>query len=320
METHEMRYPGLGRTVLGSALLMLLGAGCANDVTTPRTLSSPGFDRAVSGPVGSVVYDNIPKPLPPNVPSQGFQCCQTAEFGDYVRLAGTARRPLSATVLMSDWAKHSEYPLLDNTGFTHPITLNLYAVDNSSGTPALGALLGTVTQSFLIPWRPEADPSCSGGTAWKANDGKCYNGFAFTIKFDLTSLALTLPDNVIFGVAYNTNTWGYHPIGASGPYESLNVGLAGNSPYVGTDVEPDAVFWNTLYAPNYTDLGAGGVGKFRRDTGWTGSSPAVSITTVFPTPTNANSCKDGGWQSLGRADYNTFKNQGDCVQYVNTNK
>lgn len=37
-------------------------------------------------------------------------------------------------------------------------------------------------------------------------------------------------------------------------------------------------------------------------------------------PTNKNQCKDGGWMTLVRADGSTFKNQGDCIQYVNTGK
>ncbi|MCO6451160.1 MAG: hypothetical protein J5I90_10280 [Caldilineales bacterium] len=37
-------------------------------------------------------------------------------------------------------------------------------------------------------------------------------------------------------------------------------------------------------------------------------------------PTGKNDCKSGGWQLLTRADGSTFKNQGDCIQYVNTGK
>ena len=33
-----------------------------------------------------------------------------------------------------------------------------------------------------------------------------------------------------------------------------------------------------------------------------------------------NNCKNGGWKDLERADGSTFKNQGDCIQYVNTGK
>jgi len=33
-----------------------------------------------------------------------------------------------------------------------------------------------------------------------------------------------------------------------------------------------------------------------------------------------NNCKSGGWKDLERADGSSFKNQGDCIQYVNTGK
>jgi hypothetical protein len=35
---------------------------------------------------------------------------------------------------------------------------------------------------------------------------------------------------------------------------------------------------------------------------------------------SVNACKNDGWQQLTRADGTTFKNQGDCIQYVNTGK
>lgn len=268
---------------------------------------------------GTAVYNNIPNPLPPNYPSLGFQATQTAEFGDYVLLGGTHRRAGSATVAMSNWALNSTYPTMSAAGFNHPITLNIYTVDHSGPNPALGTLLGSVTQTFLIPWRPEADPTCPGGTAWRAGNGNCYNGFAFTIKFDLRGLALTLPNEVIVGVAYNTNTWGYNPIGLPGPYESLNVGLAVIPAYVGLDVESDALFWNTSTAAWYSDGGIGGVGIFRRDDVWTPYSPAFQIA-AYTIATNKDACKNGGWQTLSRADGSPFKNQGDCIQYVNTGK
>lgn len=37
-------------------------------------------------------------------------------------------------------------------------------------------------------------------------------------------------------------------------------------------------------------------------------------------PDAASACKNDGWQQLTRADGTTFKNQGDCIQYVNTGK
>ncbi len=41
---------------------------------------------------------------------------------------------------------------------------------------------------------------------------------------------------------------------------------------------------------------------------------------ILPVATSADGCKQSGWQSLRRADFIGFKNQGDCIQYVNTGK
>lgn len=302
---------------------LALTAACASEPTAPD-IGAPRSSHVVVQSSGTVVYNNIPSPQPGNVPSQGFQCCQTSELGDHVALAGTARRAHSATVLMSSWSLNSNYPTMSAAGYTHPITLNIYNVNSSGPTPALGTLLGTATQTFLIPWRPVADPTCPGGTAWRSGSGTCYNGYAFTIEFDLRALALTLPDEFIFGVAFNTNSWGYQPIGQPGPYESLNVGTAnvagvGVPPSVGVDVEPDAAFWNTGVAAWYSDGGAAGFNIFRRDTNWLGYSPAAQFN-AFTVAASANDCKNDGWQSLSRADASGFKNQGDCVSYTKNGK
>ena len=37
-------------------------------------------------------------------------------------------------------------------------------------------------------------------------------------------------------------------------------------------------------------------------------------------PTNKDQCKNDGWKTRVRGDGTTFKNQGDCIQYVNTGK
>jgi hypothetical protein len=40
----------------------------------------------------------------------------------------------------------------------------------------------------------------------------------------------------------------------------------------------------------------------------------------YAVATDKDACKNGGWQTLKRADGSSFKNQGDCIQYVNTGK
>lgn len=229
----------------------------------------------------SIVYDSAPNPLPPNVPSLGYQATQTAEFGDLIQLAGTNRSLSRVTLVMSDWALAADYPAFPGSSgptWNHPLTLNLYSVDNSGANPAPGALIATRTQTFAIPWRPPADPTCPGGTAWRAGDGNCYSGLAFTVAFDFTGTVL--PNQIIYGVAYNTQTWGYAPIGTPGPYVSLNFGLASVPPSVGSNPFPDTAYWNTQTPGNYADGGAGGVGIFRRDTAWTPFSGAITFETT----------------------------------------
>jgi hypothetical protein len=46
-----------------------------------------------------------------------------------------------------------------------------------------------------------------------------------------------------------------------------------------------------------------------------------SVYTFEPSvPADAAACRNGGWESRTRADFTPFKNQGDCIQYVNTGK
>jgi hypothetical protein len=41
---------------------------------------------------------------------------------------------------------------------------------------------------------------------------------------------------------------------------------------------------------------------------------------TYDQPANKDECKKDGWKDLTREDGSTFKNQGDCIQYVNTGK
>jgi hypothetical protein len=232
---------------------------------------------------GTFAYDSIRSPLPGNVPSQPFQAQQTAEFGDDIQLAGSDRYLSTVTVTMSAWAKHSDwtvdYP--SNTGFDHPITLNVYKVDTSGANPELGSLITTTTQTITVPWRPEADPTCATPSAWRQDATHCYNGLAFNATFTLAA-PVKVPGRIILGIAYNTQSWGETPIGVDGPYNSLNVGLndvAG--PTAGTDSEPDAVFWKTATHSYYSDSYPNtSPDAFRRDTVWAPYVPMFQVTTL----------------------------------------
>jgi hypothetical protein len=227
------------------------------------------------------IYDSIPSPLPPNVVSLGYEATSTTEFGDYVTLAGTQRHVTDVTVTMSDWAIFANFPSMDPSGWTHPITLNIYAVDHSGSDPAVGALLHSVTQTFSIPWRPADDlVNCPGDSAWFAPDHTCRHGIAFDITFHVNTAINA--NEVIFGIVYNTADYGPSPLGTPGPYNSLNVGLHDSSAdppiAVGADAEPDALFWNTSFTGFYTAPCPGGT--FCRDTAWTPYTPAIRFQAI----------------------------------------
>lgn len=270
----------------------------------------------------TTVYDATPSPLPPNVASLGFQATSTSEFGDRIVLGGADRELQDVTVTMSNWALYSTYEnderySASSETWTHDITLNIYDDElDANGVPT--TLLASSTEEVTIPWRPEADPTCAGGTAWRADDSLCYNGIAFNTTFDMSGLGVTLPDEVIVSVAYDTQTYGANPIGVTGPYNSLNVGVPSNQAVtIGTDENTDAVFWDTSHAPFYADGGAGGVGVLREDANWTpNGTVAFKINAAAPLvgpATNKDDCKHGGWESFNNP---TYKNQGDCVSAV----
>lgn len=62
------------------------------------------------------------------------------------------------------------------------------------------------------------------------------------------------------------------------------------------------------------------------DSGWAfgdGEQTIVVNPTVevkLPQATNKDDCKRTGWRDVFRADGSSFKNQGDCIQYLNTGK
>src|ERR1700682_5714277 len=110
---------------------------------------------------GLPIYNNIPNPLPGNLDSWGYEATGTSEFGDRVAFApATGRAAKTVTVTMSSFgcqAGHwysSDCNTAPGATFSHPITLNIYVVGSGN---APGALLGTVSQTFAIPFRPSVD-------------------------------------------------------------------------------------------------------------------------------------------------------------------
>jgi hypothetical protein len=270
-------------------------------------VASAGAAVAVSagaaGPpaVPKIIYDSSVNPLPGNLPSVGPEAYSFTEFGDEVTFANTItnRNLKGVTVTLSSWACQSgswhagDCVSAKNATFAVPVTFNVYApATNGAGVNTAGTLLATQTKTFLVPYRPSADATnCTDGRWFKKNQG-CFNGLASNITFDFTALHVQLPGTVVYGITYNTSHYGPSPIGeattcftnsAGCPYDSLNIGLA-PAVTVGSKPFADTVFQNAVYAADYCDNGADGVGTMRLDsaipnnTCWTGYIPAVSFT------------------------------------------
>lgn len=274
--------------------------------------------------VPTVVYEALPSLIPDtSYPSQPFQAQQTSEFGDFIHLAGTERVLDSVTVTMVTWAKFADYATnslyMGNSSYwTHPVTLNIY--DSHLGVNgAPDTKLATVTKTVIVPWRPAADPSCP-NLMWRDLMDQCNNGYAFFETFNMQDLKVTLPDDIIVSVAFNTQSYGGTPIGIDGPYNSLNIAVPENLRVtVGADDNTGEVFWNTATKELYSDAGLAGFGILRKDTNWAPyGTVSLRVVTDTPTivvepPTDIEQCKKDGWRKYNNPE---FKNQGACVSHV----
>lgn len=284
---------------------------------------------------GLPIYNNLPNPLPGNVDSWGFEPTTASEFGDRIGFApATGRSLTTVTVTLSNFgcqAGHwfsADCFTLPGATFSHPIKLNIYNVVAGN---QVGSLIGSVSQTFAIPFRPSADfLNCTGaniGKWYDAASNTCFNGRASNITFNLGGL--TVPNQVIFGIAYNTTHYGYTPIGEgaacyTGPggcgYDSMNVGLTNPAVdnTVGSNPAPNDAYQYTITG----SCTGGAVIPFGLDAGagcWTGFKPAVRFNAANVALTK-DDCKNGSWQTHTTASGQSFPNQGQCIQYVNTGK
>jgi hypothetical protein len=221
-----------------------------------------------------VIYNSIPGTLAANYTSQPYQAQQVSEFGDRVTFGGSARQLSSATITMSMWGRYEDWNVggqyygtgaYAGAGYTQSFTFNIYDAGTGS-TP--GALLGSVTQDKYIQYRP---------TVWASA-----NGIAQNITFDLSGLGITLPESIVWGLAFNTETYGANPTGTNGPYNQLNVCYNQSSTYAPANggvtvgsTDLSTKFINSAYAAPYGGLGT--VGTFSlAATGTTSSGKALN--------------------------------------------
>ncbi len=253
------------------------------------------------------VYNSIPKPLPGNVVSMGYECCAVMEFGDGLGLVATGGGTLGqVTVVMSSWGCQTGSWSAGNCAttsgatFLQPITISVWGVNDSSSTPTPAGLLGQIAQTFNIPFRPSSTPNqCQNdATRWyNSKDKTCYHGLATPIVVNFSPQHIPVPANnkIIVTVAYNTTDFGPNPIGPSAcsspsynngagcPYDSLNVSADttnGNFQLVGSPLDANGVFVRPAsnpyaYTPCASPMAAG---LLADDSGcWAGYHPQIQV-------------------------------------------
>lgn len=157
---------------------------------------------------------------------------------------------------------------------------------------------------------------------------------ALNIEVDFNGAAAGGYTTLVFEPVYNTSqgailddtwqTWDAYKGGQAIWWSSRPIpGVCAFSCYV---------TWNTILAnnPEATILGGFGINQGSGNPALTGAVDALTLgyagnTTIYNfepyrVAESANDCKNGGWQTAKRADGSSFKNQGDCMQYVNTGK
>ncbi len=240
------------------------------------TMIAPSIAGAMT--TRSVAYDSTPVKGTVSVPSVGAESSAFNQIGNEVLL-----RPHTnighVKVTMESWACQSGSwqggcATTPGATFKAPLTLNLYRYSRSNpstGEITPGRLITSVTKTFSIRYRPSSQSA--GESRYMGRDGELHNGIAQTVSFPVNR---HLPNDVVWTVGYNTNTSGLHPLGHSGPMDSLNVGLS-PAARIGHDRFPDSIMWDTRAADQAH--GAPFVpGQLNLDKGWAGYVPAARFT------------------------------------------
>ncbi|HXB15089.1 MAG TPA: hypothetical protein VNV44_05025 [Solirubrobacteraceae bacterium] len=223
------------------------------------------------GAGAETVYSNLPASLPANFASFGNEAYSMSEFGGMIETTSVGHKTQTVSVAMSAWGCQFGAWYNDtcettkpSKTFRWPITLHIYEVGPSN---SVGALIGSETRTFKLPYRPSRSPQCGTGaysqyekgTWYDSKSNACYHGLAFAITFK--KLKLQVRKKEIVTVSYNTSHHGPAPVGetacnatvAGCYYDSLNVAIAEPSENtLTTGAQPTkSLYLDSTYAAMY---------------------------------------------------------------------
>lgn len=211
-------------------------------------LTSVAFTATSGGAAQSdpeVVFDNTPSFADQgNYPSQSWQY-GIEQYGDIINLGGVARTADTASIWLNSWACEEGSPgnsatpstceTTPGAAYTTDMTLRIYAPDTqqidlpTSGptqatVPLVGEELAAVTETITVPYRPASDTDeCTLGDYLHPDTDTCEPATPFLATFDLASLELELPEQII--VALDRPNTGTNATGNSRPVNVLLPGI-----------------------------------------------------------------------------------------------
>ena len=157
---------------------------------------------------------------------------------------------------------------------------------------------------------------------------------AINIQVDVNGAAPGGFTTLVFEPVYNTDQGTIQ----DGVWQTWDAYNGGNAVWWSSNPIPSApnrdtfVSWSTIVAanPDAVIVGGFGVNPGSGNPALTASSDVLTIGSngdcitydfePFRVATNKDDCKNGGYNNVRDAQGNQFKNQGQCIQYVNTGK
>lgn len=172
------------------------------------------------------------------------------------------------------------------------------------------------------------------GYATYRTTGSAQQVAAINIQVDVNGAAPGGFTTLVFEPVYNTNQ-GVVQDGVWQTWDAYSGGQAiwwSSNPIPGAPNRDTFVSWDTIVALNPDAVIVGGFGV-NQGSGNPGLISAVDVLTLgsdgdcvtydfepYRVAATKDDCKNGGYNNVKDAQGNTFKNQGQCIQYVNTGK
>jgi feruloyl esterase len=166
---------------------------------------------------------------------------------------------------------------------------------------------GTPDFDVLQPWfryfQAPGVGHCGGGDGPQPNQGGMFETMVDWVENGVAPNTITATGGNYYGTPVPSRTRPLCPFPQTAVYNGSGDPNVASSFHCGGNVETkDTICWSLITpykSEAENDLQAYG---------------------KYDLATSKDQCKGGGWQSLFRADCTAFKNQGDCIQYVNTGK